>query len=425
MTIKQTLINRQCEYRVKPRNLGSTYGAWTNLGTPVLSYDDYYRNDSISTPGFRSLKRRQLPEHAHTRIRYTYLGDPTQVSKTWRWADGTWARNEYRGPPGVVGCSADMPAKYYPSLGPINNQAVARLFDALSQTKGSLLVSMAEIDKTAAMVAKTATRLAAAYTALRHGKVDEFSRVLGISMSKRRAGDLRARYKSQTYTEWQTARFASSTWLEFTYGWKPLISDVYAQAENLASYLTERQNVIREVKSSAKEVLVTVEDTSPTSLDWKISKATQMSSRVSYTVRYALSNGGASFVNVFGLNNPAIVAWEVIPFSFVVDWFLPIGNFLSQLSATSGLAFHSGTKTVKHVGASSSVIGARKAYNDQGGVCTPGLDYGGKAQQIQIENKSRVVLTSFPSVRLPEFKNPLSVSHATSALALLRTAFFR
>lgn len=423
MTIKQTVVYRQCQYRVKPRNTGSTFGAYMNLGSPVLSFDDYFENVSTSTPNFKKLKRRQLPEHPHKRIVYRYLGDPTQVSQTWRWTDGTWARNEYIGPPGVVGCNADMPAKYYPALSPIENKALSRLFASLSETSGSAAVSVAELDKTAEMVAETARRLAKAFRALRHGRISEFTGALGITVSNRRANALRSRYRQLPANGTAPMQFASKTWLEFTYGWKPLISDVYNQAENLAKFLTERSGAIREAKGSATGSLVTVEDLSPTSLDWKINKSTQMSSRVVYTVRFGLRGGAASAVNVFGLNNPAIVAWEVIPYSFVVDWFLPIGTFLEQLSATSGLVFSSGVKVAKHVGASAGNIQARKPYASQGGTCTPAVDFGGNCWQQQWENKSRVVLSDFPSVRLPEFKNPLSVSHATSALALLYSAF--
>jgi hypothetical protein len=43
-----------------------------------------------------------------------------------------------------------------------------------------------------------------------------------------------------------------------------------------------------------------------------------------------------------GLINPSTVVWELIPFSFVVDWFLPIGNFLHGLSALTGTSTQQG-----------------------------------------------------------------------------------
>lgn len=33
-----------------------------------------------------------------------------------------------------------------------------------------------------------------------------------------------------------------------------------------------------------------------------------------------------------GLVDPATVVWELIPYSFVVDWFLPIGSYLENLN---------------------------------------------------------------------------------------------
>lgn len=40
----------------------------------------------------------------------------------------------------------------------------------------------------------------------------------------------------------------------------------------------------------------------------------------------------------FTPGNPLEWAWEAIPLSFVVDWFIPIGNYLSSLDAYKGIA---------------------------------------------------------------------------------------
>lgn len=37
-----------------------------------------------------------------------------------------------------------------------------------------------------------------------------------------------------------------------------------------------------------------------------------------------------------GLINPLSVAWELVPFSFVVDWFLPIGTYINSMSDYAG-----------------------------------------------------------------------------------------
>lgn len=57
-----------------------------------------------------------------------------------------------------------------------------------------------------------------------------------------------------------------------------------------------------------------------------------------YTV--PLDDPSAEFrlwVGALGLNNPIGVAWELIPFSFVCDWFLPIGQKINQLALPRNL----------------------------------------------------------------------------------------
>jgi len=39
-----------------------------------------------------------------------------------------------------------------------------------------------------------------------------------------------------------------------------------------------------------------------------------------------------------GLLNPVAVLWEVVPLSFVVDWFIPIGTYLASLDAMAGVS---------------------------------------------------------------------------------------
>jgi hypothetical protein len=40
-----------------------------------------------------------------------------------------------------------------------------------------------------------------------------------------------------------------------------------------------------------------------------------------------------------GFTNPAAIAWEITPFSFVFDWFYQVGDYLNALSVLSGFEF--------------------------------------------------------------------------------------
>jgi hypothetical protein len=51
-------------------------------------------------------------------------------------------------------------------------------------------------------------------------------------------------------------------------------------------------------------------------------------------------------LNDVGLANPLLTGWEVTPYSFVVDWFIGVGDFLSAVNAfTGGYKFKAGSVT--------------------------------------------------------------------------------
>jgi len=115
-----------------------------------------------------------------------------------------------------------------------------------------------------------------------------------------------------------------------------------------------------------------------------------------------------------GFTNPALIAWELTPWSFVIDWFLPVGNFISSLDATLGLVFVDGYKSTRVTKNSHS-----HAWWDPG---IKNVSYHWEGSVIGSNSEEtflRSTLTSFPSPRLPSFKNPFSSQHLLNAVALL------
>jgi len=123
-------------------------------------------------------------------------------------------------------------------------------------------------------------------------------------------------------------------------------------------------------------------------------------------------------LNQLGLVNPLSIAWEVIPFSFVLDWFIPVGNVLEAITATYGLTLVDGYQTRFHD------MSHQESYNSRS------LDYRldtGLRETTddgfwwkQFKYVRRYPLPSFPSPRFYAKDNPFSTSHVLSALALLR-----
>jgi len=111
-----------------------------------------------------------------------------------------------------------------------------------------------------------------------------------------------------------------------------------------------------------------------------------------------------------GLTNPASLAWELLPFSFVIDWAYPLGDYFSQFDALAG---------VEVKGYSMSCLTkVRVKYN---GRKPEGVD-----QTVNWDSyfrKTRLDRTaglSVPFATLPSVKDPFnSKQHVLNALALL------
>jgi hypothetical protein len=399
---------------------GPFYGSWVDHGLYfVYSVDN--QEISVNTPGFHKLKPYQFPENPYHKHIKSESKPRLAWTTNWLYASGRLDKQVNDGPASVFGSFADSDESLsrYPGEDP-TNQAISRLQSQLRQSSGSLLVTMAEADKTASHIAHTATRLVNAYRDLRKGRLGDFAKNLGLTTKVHEVRAYRNQWRRKSAQGSDLRQFAASTWLEYSYGWKPLLSDVYAQAENLARYMTNNGYVVREAKASAHAEKVYEELKTEPNLYYKTRKRVVVSNRVSYTVRYRIQDGANKVANTFGLSNPALVAWELVPFSFVADWFLPIGDFLDNLTAYNGLEFAGGTKGTVRKADISCVTS-----NGPGSGTNPRIwfDPFEFTCQQPCYYKWREVLTGFPSQSLPSFKDPRSFAHAASAIALIQSVF--
>lgn len=111
-----------------------------------------------------------------------------------------------------------------------------------------------------------------------------------------------------------------------------------------------------------------------------------------------------------GLDAPLSTAWEVTPFSFVVDWIVPIGDWLQALNSFKYYDGWQGcytqylTEELQFSGAKYSVSGG--SYSS---TCT------GHAKYLTI---NRSITNGLPLLGLP-IKDPRSIDHMAKALSLL------
>jgi hypothetical protein len=152
---------------------------------------------------------------------------------------------------------------------------------------------------------------------------------------------------------------AAATYLEYVYGWKPLVSDLFGIYQLLKKYGDGSQPIIVHGHGSMSQ-----SDTSYQAFGsagwqtlrewWTRSTDIKVKARCDLWARIDPSLAPLRALNQLGLINPASLAWELVPWSFVVDWIFPIGGFLSAQTAPVGLTFISGSSSERvsrtHIG---------------------------------------------------------------------------
>lgn len=159
-------------------------------------------------------------------------------------------------------------------------------------------------------------------------------------------------YFNETYRSLRrrgVAESISDKYLEYVYGVKPLMQDVYGIIE-MAKELGVIDNLLHAEASSHREFDLRYQiftNVSGDSLSTFNDGRERAKVKCSLWARIDPSYQGLRALNQLGLANPLALAWELTSMSFVVDWVLPIGAVLNALTAPAGLVFVDGTISVR------------------------------------------------------------------------------
>jgi hypothetical protein len=141
-------------------------------------------------------------------------------------------------------------------------------------------------------------------------------------------------------------RDVASQWLRLQYGMRPLVSDLYGSAEALRTALTEgvwmHASVRdRNVRTGNRVWRPGTSGPYRGFSDWSVTQT------VSLKAQYRVWDSTMKSLSSVGITNPAEVIWELIPYSFVVDWMFPVGRWLASLDALAGTTDFSYQQVVK------------------------------------------------------------------------------
>lgn len=196
--------------------------------------------------------------------------------------------------------------------------------DIYNGSNAALAVSLAEGRESLAMISERMSRLRSSYKALRRGDFRRFLNQLRVEPLKQHRSLKRTLGKE-----------ASGLWLEYWFGWAPLIQDAYDSYSVMTEDPTYMGAWHRNI-GRAKTPVFVEEDRSDYGADYVQYTRFEGTLRVKMYLETRINNPNLALATKLGLTNPAVVAWELVPFSFVVDWFTGFGNAMSALTDLLG-----------------------------------------------------------------------------------------
>lgn len=174
------------------------------------------------------------------------------------------------------------------------------------------------------MVADRMIGLRNSYKALRRGDFRRFLRELSV--------DPKRKHRSKTRS---TAAEASGLWLEYWFGWKPFCQGIY---DGLTVVTGPGSNGRRRVHGTARQNQPRSETFSGSGgLTYRRAMVSEGVCFVKQGATVEVSSPNLLLLNRLGLVNPVAVAWELVPFSFVVDWFTKAGDVVNGWTDLVGL----------------------------------------------------------------------------------------
>lgn len=385
---------------------------------PAISYDTsisttstwFYkdrRGNTVSSGTVPAvISRRLLQKPASTATAPKKFGSfykPTNYAMKWgrwnasggsRWftnfAGQTYSYDTYT--PTTASLGYD-PSSLYSVPSWVWNKLEIKALNKLRNQNVNFGVLLAEAGETASMLVNTAVSISRQVRNFRKHRPRDFAKAI----------------VTQGTANW---RKTPQAWLELQYGWKPFMADINSASESLSDKIFTQTGefVVRsglELKESRDYSIS----------DFYFSHLQRVAIRAQCKVKlaYHLNNLHVALLSSLGLINPLEIVWERVPYSFVVDWFLPVGNWLSALSGDFGYSFSNG-----HRSTYVSMEETNQGYTQTGSYFNPvGNSVTGRAGYF-----SRSVYSSSPVPGL-YLKSPVSSGHIANALSLLASSLKR
>jgi len=198
-------------------------------------------------------------------------------------------------------------------------------------------VALAEGRQAMDMIVKRLSQLTSFGRNLRKGRFGDAARSIGLSLSNTQRKAL-----EKNYVRFGAKSFANS-YLELHFGWSPLLKDISDAAEVLSKPIVRIK--VRTKRAAWFHTYGSLNSDNGNDRTLGGNKTTTYQA-ISLRADLQVSNPNLALANQCGIINPLAIAWELVPFSFVVDWFVNVGDFLNTFTDFSGITLINPNRTI-------------------------------------------------------------------------------
>lgn len=290
------------------------------------------------------------------------------------------------------------------------SDAIRKAYNRSNDSDLHLGMFFAGMPQTFTFVAEQALSLRKGLRLLKRGRLREAAIALGKKPKSVR--DFKNAAKASTEE-------LSNRWLELQFAWGPLLADIHA----IMNYqpVPQSQGDMPTIHSRGigklhyEETKVT--DDGDHFYGPLLRHTSKVKSETFSLCRMDFRVGDYKLYqqSLLGLINPLEIAWDLLPYSFVVDWFMPVGSTIQAMTADAGLDYIGGSLT--NSSKTSIVTTTRGRTEDFGSYLTSTNGEADFLLESHIVN--REALTDRPNLRFPSVKYPSSMWHAMTSLSLL------
>lgn len=230
------------------------------------------------------------------------------------------------------GSSYRLSNDYLPSV----QQAIVNLHSKINEADWQSLVSIAEARETVESVGSVLYDAMRLIREARRLNVGRFKKLLSRPPS-------RAALK-------KLPKAIANQWLRWRYGIRPLIGEAEAISRSWAA-VAERPFVRKTFRAKGDTIDTSDSWTSTSPSYWGEYRHKHSENQTTSVYSGALVEADTSvyapFTRSYGLDDIPTAGWELIPFSFVVDWFLDVGGWIQSWDSDPSLSILASWVTVK------------------------------------------------------------------------------